>query len=82
MHLGQPPESPVRQLADVVSLKLQHLQTVEPLERQALDQPNPIPIEVPKEMKPAGSECPLHTHPYNHSHTVPAGFPSQQGKSR
>lgn len=59
MHLGQSPEGPVRQFADVVSLKLQHLQAVEPLEGEALYQPNPIPIEVPKEMKPAGSECPM-----------------------
>ena len=53
MHPGQPPEGAVRQFADVVSLEPQHLQTVEPLERQALDQPNPIPIEVPKETRPA-----------------------------
>ena len=47
VHPGQPPEGTVCQLADVVSLEPQHLQTVEPLECQALDQPNPIPIEVP-----------------------------------
>lgn len=81
MHLGQPPEGPIRQLADVVSLKLQHLQTVKPLECQTLDQPNPIPIEVPKEMKMVCSEHPLQP-TYNHSYTVAAGFPRQQKKSQ
>lgn len=82
MHLGQPPEGSIGQLADIVSLKLQHLQTVKPLEREAFNQPDTIPIKVPEDIKLVSSEC-LHTHlTYNHSHTVPAGFLRQQGKSQ
>lgn len=46
VHLRQPPKGAICQLADVVSLKLQHLQAIQSLERESLDQPNPIPIEV------------------------------------
>lgn len=70
VHPGQPPEGPIRQPADVVPLQLQHFQAVQPLERQALDQPDPIPIEVPKEIKPVGSErlaCTPHLQPFPQS---------------
>lgn len=58
VHLRQPPEGTICQLADVVSLKLQHLQAIEALERETLNQPNPIPIQVPMEMKPSGQNIP------------------------
>lgn len=58
VHLREPPEGTVCQLADVVSLKLQHLQAIKALEREALNQPNPIPIQVPMEMKPSGQNIP------------------------
>lgn len=58
VHLRQPPEGTICQLADVVSLKLQHLQAIEALERETLNQPNPIPIQVPMEMKPSGHNIP------------------------
>lgn len=79
VHPGQPPEGPVRQPADVVPLQLQHLQAVQPLERQALDQPDPIPIEVPEETRPVGSErlaCTPHLQPSPHS---PCWVSRQQG---
>ena len=60
VYPGQAPEGPVSELADVVSLQLQHLQTLEPLERQALDEPDPVPVEVPEEMKTVGSEGSRH----------------------
>lgn len=60
VYPGQAPEGPIRELADAVPLQLQHLQTLQPLERQALDEPNPIPVEVPEEKKMAGSEGTLH----------------------
>lgn len=47
VHLRQPPEGAISQSADVVPLKLQHLQAVKSLECEALDEPNPISIEVP-----------------------------------
>lgn len=58
VHFRQPPEGTICQLADVVSLKLQHLQAIEALERETLNQPNPIPIQVPMEMKPSGHNIP------------------------
>ena len=58
VHFSQPPEGTICQLADVVSLKLQHLQAIEALERETLNQPNPIPIQVPMEMKPSGHNIP------------------------
>lgn len=42
-HAGQAPEGSVCQLADVVPLELQHLQTGETLEGQALNQTQPVP---------------------------------------
>lgn len=61
VHLGQTPECPIRQLADVVALQFQHLQAVEPLEGEALDKPNPVPIEVPREKTATRSR-----HPHRH----------------
>lgn len=77
MHLRQPPKGTICQLADVVSLKLQHLQAIEPLERETLNQPNPIPIQVPMEMKPSGQSIPpMYTSRLHHSQKFKQVFES------
>lgn len=82
MDPGQSPEGPVRELADVVSLEPEHLQTVKSLERQALDDPNAIPIQVPKREEGLGlrghaAHVPrLHLFPRR-----PSWVPGQQGET-
>lgn len=51
LHFGQAPEGPVGQLADVVPLELQHLQAAQPLEGEPLDEPQPVPVQLPAKAK-------------------------------
>jgi len=48
LHLGQPPESSISQLADVVALEFQDFQAVQSLECQAFNQADAIPVQLPK----------------------------------
>jgi len=48
LHLGETPESPISQFAYVVALEFQDFQAVQSLERQAFNQADAIPVQLPK----------------------------------